>query len=446
MRGHITSRGPLGKPDKDGKQHHEGPPYTFVVELGEVPAQRCPVCTANGSHKIHWLDSRPLAQCPTCEGPLDTIKERKQETKGHSGYQTKKAAEEALHAQLTERRRGTYAEPCKLTVREFLVDKWLSSSKHSVEASTYASYEGHVYKYIVPEFGTMLLRDLKTSDVRVFYGRLTQAPGGRGSRCLSPKTCHNIGITLHAALESAVPDYVTRNAATGAKKVKADRVEMKTWTSEALRTFLDSVADDPWAALWRLYAATGMRRGEALGLQWRDVDFKHATVLVERSLKSVSYKIVVGSTKTDRPRTISLDPWTLQALKKLHTQAVKQLLALGSRLSPKSYVFTGDPGEPIHPDKVTARFAVLQEKLRAQIVKEHADAGAKGDPPVLPTIRLHDLRHTWATLALEAGVPMVVVSKQLGHANAAITADVYTHVKPHVLEDASERVAALFSA
>ena len=131
-------------------------------------------------------------------------------------------------------------------------------------------------------------------------------------------------------------------------------------------------------------------------------------------------------------------------LKKLHTQAVKQLLALGSRLSPKSYVFTGEPGEPIHPDKVTARFAVLQEKLRAQIVKEHADA--KGDPPVLPTIRLHDLRHTWATLALEAGVPMVVVSKQLGHANAAITADVYTHVKPHVLEDASELVAALFSA
>lgn len=422
MRGHVSSRGPLGKPDKNGARKHEGPPYTVVVELGEVPAQRCRVC-----NKIHWLDSRPLAQCP-CEGPLETIKERKQKTYG--GYQTKKAAETKLDEELTERRRGTYAEPCKLTVREFLVDKWLPSSKHSVEASTYASYEGHVYKYILPEFGTVLLRDLKTNDVSVFYGRLTQAPGGRGGRCLSPKTCHNIGITLHTALESAVPDYVTRNAATGAKTVKADRVEMKTWTQHELRTFLDSVADDPWAALWRLYAATGMRRGEALGLRWRDVDFKHATVLVERSLKSVSYKIVVGSTKTDRPRTISLDPWTLQALKKLHAQQAKELLALGARLSPKSYVFTGEPGEPIHPDKVTARFAVLREKAK----------------PALPPIRLHDLRHTWATLALEAGVPMVVVSKQLGHANEAITADVYTHVKPHVLEDAAERVAALFSA
>ena len=374
----------------------------------------------------------------------EAAKERRQFTQ--SGFQLKREADAFLAKELVARDEDTYQEPTKVTVAEFLMDQWLPAIRHSdkVRSSTFASYKGHVYKYIVPHLGSKRLRKLTVNNIDVFYGLLAKTENGRGGKCLSAKTRRNIHITLRCALGYAVDkDLIPRNPAARANKPGLNQhVKMKTWTSNELRTFLDSVADDPWAALWRTYASTGLRRGEALGLRWADVDFTTGRLRIERSLNSEDYQIVVGETKTGRGRNISMDPWTLKSLKKLRAA---QTLAWGAAPAPKAWVFTDD-GKPIHPGRVTARFKVLQGKLNAEIVKAHKESEAKGDPPVLPRVRLHDLRHTWATLALEAGVHVKVVSEQLGHATVAITMDTYSHVSPQVQEDASARVAALFSA
>ena len=107
MRGSVISRGPLGKPDAHGKRKHEGAPYMVVVELGEQPAQVCPVCVdKRGGHRLHWLQGKPLDACPTCGGELEDVHERRQFTKG--GFKLKREADAFLTKQLSARHEGTY--------------------------------------------------------------------------------------------------------------------------------------------------------------------------------------------------------------------------------------------------------------------------------------------------------------------------------------------------
>src|SRR5450830_70991 len=120
MRGHIASRGPINPKTKK----HEGPPYAIVVELGEMPAQMCPVCTdKRGGHKLHWITGKALDKCPTCDGELDDVLERRQYSR--SGFKLKREADAALVKQLDARNQGVYQEPTNTTVAEFLVKRWL---------------------------------------------------------------------------------------------------------------------------------------------------------------------------------------------------------------------------------------------------------------------------------------------------------------------------------
>lgn len=200
---------------------------------------------------------------------------------------------------------------------------------------------------------------------------------------------------------------------------------MRTWSAEELRVFLAATHDDRLHGLWHLLALTGMRRGEALGLRWDDVDLENGRIAVRRALIPNGKEVVVSEPKTARgKRSIALDPETVEVLK---GQAAKQLeeQQRSKSWTDTSLVFTREDGQALHPE-VASRFF-------RQAVKR----------AMLPQIRLHDLRHTHATLALRAGIHPKVVSERLGHATVAITLDTYSHAVPAMQEEAAVRIAEL---
>ena len=199
---------------------------------------------------------------------------------------------------------------------------------------------------------------------------------------------------------------------------------MTVWSAEELRDFLASIEESEWYAPIFLAANTGMRRGEVLGLTWRNVDLDNARLTVNQQILSVEYEAKVADVKTAHSRrTIDLDPRTVAMLKAWRRHQLEQKMSTGRR-NDEGFVFTRDDDGPIHPD----HFSQSWERL----VRTSA----------FRRIRLHDLRHTHATILLKAGVPVKVVSERLGHSNPAFTITVYQHVLPGMQADA----AAAFSA
>ena len=204
---------------------------------------------------------------------------------------------------------------------------------------------------------------------------------------------------------------------------------MKTWSAKQLKAFLESTQRDRLAPLWRVLAMTGVRRGEACGLRWEDVDLENARLSVRRALIPHGAGVIVSEPKTAKGRRqIALDAVTVEAFK---GQAAQQLADRDNAevaWEETGYVFTMDDGRPLHPQSVSRAL-------------DRAIAAAK-----LPRIRLHDLRHTHASLALAAGVNPKVISERLGHATVSITLDTYSHAIPALQEEAAERIAGLLLA
>jgi integrase len=187
------------------------------------------------------------------------------------------------------------------------------------------------------------------------------------------------------------------------------------------------VRDDRLFALYRLALATGMRRGEIVGLRWQDVDLDAARLAVVQQLVVVDgWRVEVSEPKTARGRRVlDLDPATVQALRAHRDVQIAERAFMGPDYEDNDLVFCREDGRALHPDKVSQAFTRL--------------ARAAGLPP----IRFHDLRHTYATLALAAGEYPKVLSERLGHASAAFTLDTYAHVIPSMQQAAAERIAGV---
>jgi integrase len=238
----------------------------------------------------------------------------------------------------------------------------------------------------------------------------------------------------HAVLHRALADGVKRGRLTrnpcDAVDVPtvggaADR-EMKTWTAEEAKAFLEVTRGDRLAGMRRLALSNGLRRGELCRLQWADVDLTVGTLAVRRALVSAGYKVKLQTPKTKKgTRTMGLASETVAALKRQAGQQTKDAAKRGDVWQDTGFVFTAEDGQPMHPDRVSKLFD---------------DAVSKA--PV-PRIRLHDLRHTCATLALRAGIHPKVVQEMLGHATIGITLDSYSHAVQGMQEDAAQRIGAL---
>lgn len=347
---------------------------------------------------------------------------------GYAREEEARAALDALKATLGD---GTYVERKDVTAGAYLV-QWVDGLRNRVGVNlsqgTHDSYAMIVRRYLEPRLRHVRLQDLNRSQVKAMYADL-RADGSIRGAGLSAKSVHNVHLCLRKALRDAVEDQLlARNPADGANAAPSKREQaaaMKVWTAEELGRFLRHVAGDRLYAAWRLQAQTGMRRGEVLGLKWDDLDLEAGKLHVVRALKKGAGTVALGATKTGRGRAIALDAGTVTALREHRKAQLEERLACGSGWTETGLVFTLQDGHHVDPDGLTQRFA--------RHVRESG----------LPRIRLHDLRHTHATLALKAGVHPKVVQERLGHSSINVTLDTYSHAVPSMQADAASVVAAL---
>jgi integrase len=322
---------------------------------------------------------------------------------------TRQAVAEKLAKTIADRDGGLIFDAGKMKLGEYL-DRWLSDSvKGTVRASTYERHEAIIRLHIKPSLGRVGLKKLTPAHVRGLIGEKLNAG-------LAPATVRKIHSTLHKALSQAVSDgMVPRNAA----DVKAPRPtpeEMRPLSEAEARAFLEAAREtgDRFEALYVLAIATGLRRGELLGLRWDDVDLKRGTLRVGRALVREGGRHALGETKTRRGRRqINLTPRTVNALKTHRKNQLEEKIRRTGLYQDHGLVFASGVGTPLNPENLVKRsFKPLLKK-----------AG-------LPEIRFHDLRHTCATLLLGRGVHQKFVQELLGHATIAMTLDTYSHYLP----------------
>jgi integrase len=324
-----------------------------------------------------------------------------------SGFRTREDAKRARNEARAKADRRAWRAPAKLIVGGYLDEVWLPAVRTKVAASTYTSYRQNLAK-VAARIGHVRLTDLDAPTLDALYADL-EASG------LARSTVRLIHTQFHRALADAVRwDLLSRNPASLVDPPKPGRRAPTVWTAEQLRAFLTGVADDRLVALYQLAAATGMRLGELVGLGWADMHLDGEYLTVQQA------KTAAGR------RRVELDPATVAALRAHRRRQAAERLAFGAGYRDHGLVFTRPGGEPLNPDAVLLAF-----KRRA------ARLG-------LPVIRFHDLRHGWATLALEAGEHPKVVAEQLGHASVKVTLDTYSHVTPGMQRGAVARVASLF--
>ena len=281
-----------------------------------------------------------------------------------------------MQDELKRRLSGSHVEPNSLTVGAFLAQQWLPGLT-KIRPSTIRGYRGHIEFYLLPGLGGIRLSALTTPMINRLYADL-QHSTGRGGRLLASSTIRRVHATLHSALADAVRwRLIPYNPAGGAELPAVSRVEMKVWSGEQLGIFLAATADDQLAMLYRLVAHTGLRRGEAVGLRWSEVDLTAGSLTVIRQHVDVGYRVIEGEPKTRRGhRRIALDPGTTAQLAVHRRRQVAHALAVGIPDAATGYVFAREDGSAYHPDFVTKHFDLL----------------VRGTG--LPRIRLHDLRAT----------------------------------------------------
>jgi integrase len=277
----------------------------------------------------------------------------------------------------------------------------------------------------MPRIGGVRLDALSAADLTTMYRELL-ATGGRGGRPLAPKTVRHVHTTLRKALSDAVEaKHLAWNPATAAKAPKIERTkEPDHWNAEQVRSFLASVGDDRLEALWILALTSGLRRGEILGLRWSDINLDGAKLQVRQTRVAYGKLHVTKEPKTARSRRqIPLSPVAVEALQAHGTRQKRAKLAAGPAYADGGLVFADEIGDPLDPPTVSATFGRLVRAAR------------------LPRITLHGARHSFATVALEAGVDVLYVSELLGHSSPAITQSVYQHVRTERLEGAVQAVS-----
>ncbi|HZU74088.1 MAG TPA: tyrosine-type recombinase/integrase [Acidimicrobiales bacterium] len=355
--------------------------------------------------------------------------------RGKPPFAAKREAEQAAARVLVERSDGAVVDSRYTTVSEFLLERWLPARKaRGIRPSTVAGYEWAIRRYVVPKVGALKLKDLRPDHVARMITDLATEPGRYG-RPRSARTIEVARKVLGMALADAVRwGILSRNPVDAAKpdlvRLGGPKRPPTIWTKQQLGQFLRSVEAERDFALWRLAATTGMRRGELCGLEWGDVDLHGRHLFVRRA------RVMVGGgyAMTQEPKTpagvrkIGLDEVTVEALR-----AHKRLQEAERRACPPGQwkecdnVFRDQLGRPVFPESLTKRFRVLT-----------LGAG-------LPPIRLHDIRHSYATAFLQSGLRVETLADRLGHSTATITRSIYLHPVEDLDREAAEIVARLIT-
>lgn len=305
----------------------------------------------------------------------------------------------------------------QISLQEHIND-WLQTAKSTIRPTTFDQYSQVNRDYINPHLGNLKLHEIRPDHVQHLYAEHVQK--GHSARLVRMMHC-----VLHRALNEAVHlGFLERNPASLVKPPRLKHKEMKFYNEKQVQAFLIAAqaAQDRYMALWKLAVTTGMRRGELLGLKWIDLDWKSGNLGVHRQLKTTKG----GGFHFEQPktraglRTILLGLDTTHMLREHLDNQHQERQDVGDRWEENDLIFPSSVGTPTRPNKIYVRF-----KKIARL------AG-------LPEIRFHDLRHTAASLMLNHGIPLIVVSRRLGHAQPSITLNVYAHMIPTMQKEAAE--------
>jgi len=343
---------------------------------------------------------------------------RKRRYHNRTVHGTARRAQEYLTKMLRERDLGRGLEGSEVTLNEFL-DRWLeTAAKPKLREKSYRSYEGLLQRYIRPMLGERILSAITPLDVQAACQQMID-------RRLSPRTVRYAYSILRSGIRQAIRwRLLIQDPTDGAQLPRLGRREMHVLNSEQSRIFLEAALKTHYGPVFAVALTTGMRPSEYLALQWSDIDWDRGTVSVVRTLEKVKGSWRFADTKRDRSRrVIKLQERVLEMLKRMQARTSQRFKCDSPDAA--HLVFTTANGRLINSDKLAKRFKTILREFG------------------LPAIRLYDLRHTAATLALSAGVPPKVVAEQLGHASAAFTLDVYSHLLPHMQQEAAARVEGL---
>jgi integrase len=396
-----------------------------------------------------------------------------------SGFDTEDAAWEAMVEAKAALKTKTYVKPSRATVTDFF-EAWFPYVRTTTEPTTAANYERDARLYVLPWIGRRLMQDIGPEVIAALYDHLLT--GGRRGRDtnwqmyqlwreavdakreirpreiadkvgvsyagarravrryeagrtpaplepgLAPKTVKTVHIMLSSAMTTAVVwRYLTVSPTTGVKPPMVARKPHRTWTPEQMTRFLEVARADRLYGMWVLAASTGMRRSELGGLPLESLDLDGATVRMTSTRVLAGSKVAKGSGKSARSRRqLALDRYTVTVLKTHLRQLATERSDWGSGYQDHGLVFCWEDGRPIYPDTITERFNKLVDTAR------------------LPLIKLHDMRHSYATIALRSGVHPKIVSTRLGHATVAFTLDTYSADVPDLDKQAAEDIGGLF--
>lgn len=359
------------------------------------------------------------------------------------GFLTQKEAARALRELIRSgEQAGGYVPPTKQTLGEYL-DEWLDGIR--VAPSTEASYRKNVRVHITPRIGSITLAQLSTSKIDAFYRDLERDGRADGTGGLSARTVRYVHTILRKALADAIKDPgrgLLTNPADNARPPSAKAAkapEMVWWSPEDAQQFLtwaeDNVSNE-YVVAWKVALATGMRRGELLGLRWKDVDLDNRTIAVTRSVTTVKIKgekqrLVEGPTKSGRTRVVDIDEQTENRLRWFRVYRAGNLAI--KLVNPDMVVFGDEEGSCRLPESFSRTFRQqLARFRRTQPVNQQ-----------IPAIHFHSLRHTHAVWLLKAGVHPKVVQERLGHETIGITMDIYSHVMPSMGREAAAQLGAM---
>ncbi len=335
---------------------------------------------------------------------------------------SKKDAQTFLTAKLREKDLGSFVEPASSSIAHFL-DDWLENVARSrVREATLDGYRWIIASYVIPALGSERLCDLRPDKIQRCYGNLQR-------KGLSARTVRYVHGVLSSALNHAeMQGMIFQNPCKKCQLPKKHKTEMKYFSPEQVRQFLTVAKDSKQFALFVLAIETGMRPGEYLALQWKDIDFENESLSVRRTVKIRKgggfYFSTPKTAKSNRPITLSAD--LIEALKAHRVAVLKTKMQIRDVYRDHDLVFPNEIGDPLLIGNVGKRFF-------DRIV---AKAG-------LPKIRLYDLRHTSATMLLSEGEHPKVVAERLGHASTNLTLDTYSHVLPSMQKQATNKMAKL---
>ena len=321
---------------------------------------------------------------------------------------------------------GTYQEPSKMNVGQWL-DIWTEDYLKNIKRSSAFLYKENIRLYIKPALGATKLDALNTPMIQHLYNQLLDGQAGKSG--LSAKTIKNIHGVFHKALQQAVSiGYLRFNPSDACTLPRVMRAEIKPLEGEYITAFLNAIKGQRHQVLYTVALFTGMREGEILGLMWGCVDFQANTILVDKQLRRSQEKggsYYFSPPKNNKSRIITVAPSVINLLRMHKIEQAQQKLAVGPGWGDSNLVFTNEIGERLSYRTVYDCFKRIVAKIGR------------------PETRFHDLRHTYALMALESGDDIKTVQENLGHHAASFTLDVYGHVSERMRAKSADRMEHL---